>query len=153
MRAVPNSVLGRESEDPTNRKILPTMKRKLLIALGVVSAGVLAQAGPIAWNVNIGGLGGNVGFGVTVGNIPPPSPVVVPVPPPVAVCPPPPCVVAPPPVVVVPPRPPRRHWRRPVVVVPAPVVCAPVVVAPPPRGPWGKVRPGFPQPPVMVVRR
>jgi len=135
--------------------LVPTMKKKLLAVIGLLAALGQAQAGPVAWNVNIGGAGGNVGFGVSVGNLPPPAPVVVS--PPVAVCPPP-CVaprpVCPPPVVVMPP--PRRHWRRPVFVAPPPMVCAPavpVLMMPSPCAPRIMARPAFPQPPVMVVRR
>jgi len=125
----------------------------IVTALTLMSASVGAtQAGPVAWNVSIGGIGGAVGFG---GAVAAPAPVYVA--PPICVIAPiymgPPVMVVPAPILMASPRHHHhhRHPGRPVIFAalsyaPAPVfVAAPVVYAPAyvVRGP------GFAQPPVF----
>jgi hypothetical protein len=122
------------------------MKLKAVVAVvTLMIASSAASAGPVAWSVSIGGVGGNVGFGVGVASV-------APVPPPPPVCVGPPVVFAPPPVCVAPIVVPRYHRRMrppmyapPVFVQAPPCVAVPVVMAPP--------RVVFAQPPVFRICR
>lgn len=102
------------------------MNLKLLISIGLSATAVAfsSLAGPVAWNVSIGGVGGTVGFGVQVASPAPPPPPVVVAPAPVVIAPPP-VVVAPAPVYVTPPpvvigQP--VYWAPPAYYAPVPVV-------------------------------
>ena len=131
--------------------------REVGVAVALITLAAEVAAGPVFWNVSVGGVGGNVGFGFGVASAP-----ALPPPPPPPVC-------APVPVVVVPTpqwahrpvhRAPWHPYRmRPVYAVTPVFVAAPppvVYVAPPPVvacHPAGIIAPAFRQPPVFQAHR